>query len=98
PFLVLDAQFSRRRRPLLVAGPPGLRERTLAAMEVLFPGSATVERAFELRFLELTERRDTPVSEAVVTGLAVVHASGAPAYALRLRCGEATIAYSGDTE
>src|SRR5919204_495218 len=43
PFLVLDGQFSRRERPLLVAGPPGTRERVVQAMEVLFPGSSGVE-------------------------------------------------------
>lgn len=34
PFLVLDQQFTRRERPLLVAGPPGVRQRVLDAMEV----------------------------------------------------------------
>jgi ribonuclease BN (tRNA processing enzyme) len=42
PFLVLDQQFARRERPLLVAGPPGLRSRVVQAMEVLFPGSAHI--------------------------------------------------------
>src|SRR5207302_11134550 len=36
PFLVLDGQFRRRERRLSVGGPPGLRERVLRAMEVLF--------------------------------------------------------------
>ena len=40
PFLVLDGQFSRRSRNLLVAGPPGLTERVTQAMEVFFPGSS----------------------------------------------------------
>ena len=40
PFFVLDAQFSRRSRPLVIAGPPGIEARTRQAMEVLFPGSA----------------------------------------------------------
>jgi ribonuclease BN (tRNA processing enzyme) len=40
PFLILDGQFSRRSRPLLVGGPPGVRERVEAAMEVFFPGSS----------------------------------------------------------
>ena len=44
PFLVLDGQFSRRTRPLVIAGPPGVRSRVEAAMEVFFPGSTTVER------------------------------------------------------
>src|SRR5260221_691992 len=32
PFLILDAQFSRRLAPLTVAGPPGLRQRLAEAM------------------------------------------------------------------
>ena len=39
PFLVLDGQFSRRARPLVVAGPAGVGARMHAAMELFFPGS-----------------------------------------------------------
>ena len=97
PFLVLDAQFGRRERPLTVVGPPGVRERVTRAMEVLYAGSSTIERRFELRFVELPERVVTVVGEFAVTGYAVSHESGAPAYGLRLRCAGKTIAYSGDT-
>ena len=38
--LILDGQFRGRLRPLVIAGPPGVRARVLQAMEVLFPGSA----------------------------------------------------------
>jgi ribonuclease BN (tRNA processing enzyme) len=98
PFLVLDQQFAGRERPLVLAGPPGMRQRVLEAMEVLFPGSSRVERRFELRFQELSERFETVVGSAMVTGYEVPHASGAPAYALRLDCTGKVIAYSGDTE
>jgi len=37
PFFLLDAQFSRRLRPLVLAGPPGIAERLTQAMEVFFP-------------------------------------------------------------
>jgi ribonuclease BN (tRNA processing enzyme) len=42
PFLILDGQFSRRAAPLLIAGPPGTRQRLTEAMECLFPGSTQV--------------------------------------------------------
>jgi ribonuclease BN (tRNA processing enzyme) len=61
PFLVLDQQFARRERPLVLAGPPGLRNRVMQAMEVLFPGSSQVERRFELQTIELGERIPTAV-------------------------------------
>jgi ribonuclease BN (tRNA processing enzyme) len=97
PFLVLDGQFSRRTRPLVVAGPPGLAERLPRTMEALYPGSSTVERRFGVEIVELQERVETAVGPFRATAFAVDHASGAPAYALRLVAGETTIACSGDT-
>src|SRR6266545_4017327 len=84
PFLILDGQFTRRARPLLIAGPPGVRARVETAMEALFPGSTAVQRKFEVGFVELAERRTENVGSAAVTGFPVVHASGAPPYALRV--------------
>jgi ribonuclease BN (tRNA processing enzyme) len=98
PFLVLDGQFTRRTRPLVVAGPPGTRARVEAAMEVLFPGSTAVPRRFETVFVELAPRTPTPVGPARVTAFPVEHASGAPPYALRVAWHGRTVAYSGDTE
>jgi len=98
PFLILDAQFSRRTRPLLIAGPPGVRGRVESAMEAFFPGSTPVPRKFNVEFIELPEREAVRVGPATVTAFPVVHASGAPPSALRVEYGGRTIAYSGDTE
>jgi ribonuclease BN (tRNA processing enzyme) len=102
PFLVLDGQFTHRTRPLHVAGPAGVGERVQAAMEVLFPGSTGVRRRFPVHFYELTDRQplrfDLEPTELVVVPFAVVHASGAPALALRVAWQGHTIAYTGDTE
>jgi ribonuclease BN (tRNA processing enzyme) len=98
PFLILDGQFKRRTRPLAVAGPPGVEARVHAAMEVLFPGSTTVERRFGTRFVEWSDREPQVFGPFTVTPFPVVHASGAPPFALRLACDGKVIAYSGDTE
>jgi ribonuclease BN (tRNA processing enzyme) len=98
PFLVLDGQFSRRTRPLVVAGPPGTAERLPAAMEVLFPGSSRAQRRFETRFVELPEGVATELGPLRVTPYEVVHACGAPPYALRVEVGGRVVVYSGDTE
>jgi ribonuclease BN (tRNA processing enzyme) len=99
PFFILDAQLvTRRTQPLLVAGPPGLETRTREAMEVFFPGSSRTPQKFPLQFVELPAQTETPVGQLAVTPYSVIHTSGAPAYALRVRCGEKIIAYSGDTE
>jgi ribonuclease BN (tRNA processing enzyme) len=98
PFLVLDGQFSRRKRPLVVAGPPGIQDRVEQAMEVLFPGSVRAARRFAVEFIELAERTPTTLGTTQITAYPVEHACGAPPYALRLGYAGKHIAYSGDTE
>ncbi len=99
PFFILDAQLvSRRTEPLVVAGPPGLRERMPAAMEILFPGSSKVERRFALELRELVPGERQEVAGVAVTPFLVEHACGAPPFALRLETDGKVLCYSGDTE
>ena len=53
PFLILDGQFAHRSAPLLVAGPPGIRDRLAEAMATLFPGSSSAHRRFPVQVTEL---------------------------------------------
>ena len=99
PFFILDAQFlSKRERPLLIAGPPGIETRVRQAQEALFPGSSQTEQQYEIRFLEWQDRQQAAIGGIAATPFEVVHASGAPPFALRLEVDGKTIAYSGDTE
>ncbi len=97
PFLILDGQFSRRTRPLTVAGPPGTGDRLRQAMETSFPGSAGTRRRFRLDVVELAPGSTTTVAGIEVKSWEVDHPSGAPPLALRLGLGGAAIAYTGDT-
>src|SRR5437762_5249554 len=60
PFLLLDAQFSRRSRPLTIAGPAGIAARLDQAMEALFENSSKTRQRFALSVIELKpeERKD----------------------------------------
>jgi ribonuclease BN (tRNA processing enzyme) len=98
PFLVLDGQFSRRARPLVVAGPTGLQQRIEDAMEILFPLSSKVQRGFPVSFVELPDRMPASLGFVTATAFTVRHASGAPSFALRIECRGRIVAYSGDTE
>jgi ribonuclease BN (tRNA processing enzyme) len=99
PFLILDAQFSGRSAPLLIAGPPGTAARLAQSMEVLFPGSSSARRRFPVEVTELaTDGTPTPIGAAVVRGWEVEHASGAPPLAVRVDLAGASFAYSGDTQ
>jgi ribonuclease BN (tRNA processing enzyme) len=97
PFLVLDGQFSRRTRPLTVAGPSGTAARLRQAMEVMFPGSPGIGRRFSLDVVELTPGATSTVAGIAVTSWEVNHPSGAPPLALRFDVGGKIIAYTGDT-
>lgn len=98
PFFILDAQFSRRTQPLLLAGPPGLKDRTTAAMEILFPGLAQSKQKFSIEFIEFSEEKEELWKGIKIIPYEVAHASGAPAYALRIEGEGKILAYSGDTE
>jgi len=99
PFLLLDAQFlSRRTRPLLIAGPPGTRQRLDAALEVFFPKSTGSAWKFGWEVTEIAVGVPADVLGHTVVTAEVIHNSGAPSTALRIDDGETTFAYSGDTE
>jgi len=97
PFLILDGQFSRRSRPLAIAGPPGTHRRLAEAMECLFPGSGAASRRFRVEVTELEPGTARTVSGVNVRAWEADHPSGAPALILRLEAAEKAIAYTGDT-
>jgi ribonuclease BN (tRNA processing enzyme) len=98
PFLILDAQFRRRTAPLRVVGPPGTEARLMAAMEVMYPGSSTVQRRFAVEVSEIVPGASAiSVDAARIRGVEVDHACGAPPLAVRVEIGARTFAYSGDT-
>ncbi len=99
PFLLLDAQFlARRKRPLLIAGPPGTRTRLDALLEVFFPRSTANKWRFSWTVEEIEVGRPTDVLGHSVTTTEVRHFSGAPSTAIALSDGQKRFAYSGDTE
>src|SRR5471032_3146919 len=53
PFLLLDAQFSRRTRPLVIAGPEGIEMRLAQVMEALFENASKTKQRFDLSVVAL---------------------------------------------
>jgi ribonuclease BN (tRNA processing enzyme) len=99
PFFILDAQLiSKRFHPLTVVGPIGSRERIMAAMEVMFPGSSKVKQKFDINIYELEAEQVWDSHGIKVVPYPVIHPSGDPSFALRVECDGRSIAYTGDTE
>ena len=97
PFLILDGQFAGRTAPLTLAGPPGITERLQLAMEVMFPGSSSVQRRFGVEVVEMTQVLRSLSPGSASRAWEVIHPSGAPSLALRLNVGGKIVAYTGDT-
>ena len=99
PFLLLDAQFTRRTRPLVIAGPKGIGLRLTQLREAMFENSSKREQRFELRVVELKPEVTANFGAVAVTPFAVVHGdSGGPFLGYRIEIEGRIIAYTGDTE
>jgi ribonuclease BN (tRNA processing enzyme) len=99
PFLLLDAQFTRRSRPLVIAGPEGIEAKLANLMEALFEHSSRTKQRFDLSVVALTPGQTRKFGEVSVTPYPVVHGeSGGPFLAYRVEAEGRTITYSADTE
>ncbi|WP_022722062.1 MBL fold metallo-hydrolase [Rhodopseudomonas sp. B29] len=99
PFLMLDAQFLKRKRPLVIAGPAGIDIRLTRVMEALFEHSSATKPGFDLQVIALEPAVPRQFGGVTVTPFPVVHGdSGGPFYAYRIEAEGRTLAYSGDTQ
>jgi len=99
PFLLLDAQFTRRSRPLVIAGPQGIKTKLANLMEALFEHSSKTQQRFDLSVVALEPEQSRTFGEVKVTPYPVVHGeSGGPFLAYRIEAEGRVISYSADTE
>src|SRR3978361_975374 len=67
PFLLLDAQFTRRTRPLVIAGPQGIETRLPQVMEALFENSSRTKQKFDLSIITLKPEETRELGAVTVT-------------------------------
>lgn len=96
---LLDAQFvSRRREPLVIAGPVGVEHRTRHALDADFPGAATNAWRFPITYVEVTPEQPAALAGIAITAFPMVHDERAgPCQGYRLGAGGKLFAFSGDT-
>jgi ribonuclease BN (tRNA processing enzyme) len=100
PFLILEANYvTKRKRPLTIVGPPGLKTRFPEVMEGGFPGTGSMELNFPLHLVELEIGKRSEIGAVGVTPFHVVHDDRAgPCLGFRFEIEGKVIAFSGDTE
>lgn len=98
-WFLIDAQFRKKRtNPLKIVGPEGLEDRFTTVTEALFEGATHFPREFELSFESFEEQQVLQIPGGTVTPYEVLHASGAPPFALRFEVDGRILAFTGDTE
>jgi ribonuclease BN (tRNA processing enzyme) len=98
PFVLLDFQFvSRCKDALVIAGPPGTQTRLHTAMETFFPASTGNKWRFDWSVQEIEVGKPTSLAGFDVMTAEMLHPSGAPSTALRVKKNGKVFAYSGDT-
>ncbi len=95
-FLLLDAYYGGRTKPLAIAGPPGIAERATELSTALFRGFTPRRLRYDLRYVDLPEREEVAIGPLGVTAFEVPHVIDVVPRALRVRCGGRVVAYSGD--
>ena len=99
PFLLLDAQFTHRTRPLVIAGPQGIETKLPNLMEALFEHSSKTRQRFDLSVVALNPEESRNFGAVKATPYPVVHGeSGGPFLAYRIEAEGRVITYSADTE
>ena len=100
PFLMLDAQFfSKRTKPLTIAGPAGLEKWYERVMETALPGSSGTKQKFDLIMTEIAPGETREIAGVIVTAAQAIHGNpGGPFLSLRLAAEGRSVAYTGDTE
>ena len=96
PFVLLDAYYGGRTKPLLVVGPPPTEQRVREANDALFRGFAPRRLRYALEYLPLSEAREVAIGPLGVSAFPVEHVREVSPLALRVRYGDKLLAYSGD--
>jgi ribonuclease BN (tRNA processing enzyme) len=98
PLLLLAAHYGdRRRRPLVIAGPPGVERRVRQVAHAL--GHSLEEHRFDfaLRFEELLTGSAREVGPVSARAFPTFHSPDSCPHGLVVSAGQRSVAYSGDT-
>jgi ribonuclease BN (tRNA processing enzyme) len=98
PFLLLASLYEDgRRRPLWIAGPPGIEARVHGLASAMGYAIEDREWSFPIRFAELRPGQEREIGPARVDAFEVFHQPQTVPHGLALRFGRQRLVYSGDT-
>lgn len=95
PFFLDEQKWARRKTPLAIGGPPSLQARVGLEGQAFTIDMTRASLGFETRYIVL-DRVERELGGARVSAIPVTHSPAAEPHGLRVRVGDAVIAYSGD--
>jgi ribonuclease BN (tRNA processing enzyme) len=98
PFVILDGVYSQpQRRPLCIAGPPGIQERVLALYRAAYRDAASSPPSFQINYMEMLPGQATCIGAVEIEAFAVPHTEREISLGLRVAIDGKRILYSGDS-
>lgn len=98
PFLFLDLWREGRTREIVIAGPPGVEERSEQLLELGFPRVPSMMTAFKRRYIEVGDGVEAEAAGLQFTAAEVEHVPDLQCFAFRAHLDDRTIMYSGDSK
>lgn len=98
PFFLLDLFRNNREKTLSIIGPKGIEKKTLALLELLYPG---VQSDLDLSLILFKEYQENQLLETdffKLQAFPVIHSAPSLPHGLKLFIDDKIIAFSGDTE
>lgn len=97
PFFLLEQNFSKRTKPLVIVGPPTIKSSVQHLSHYLFAGSS-LSSPFPVNYVEYTDKKPVRMfPDWWLEVFPVQHVPETHPHALRLYLDDTIIAYSGDT-
>jgi ribonuclease BN (tRNA processing enzyme) len=100
PFLFLEHLYlTPRREDLLIVGPPGIEAKIEDLADLAFPGLSSADAGYRRVYVEAQPGGEQPLADVSFQALRMRHAGGKlECFGYKLRLGDKTVAYTGDTE
>lgn len=98
PFILLDLFRKKRTKQLTIIGPQGIQEKTLALLELLYPGTQPDLDFSLIGFQEYESENILETAFFKLQAFPVIHSAPSLPHGLKLFIEDKIIAFSGDTE
>lgn len=99
PFLILSNKIEYdRKKPLIIWGPKGVKEKVVALQEAMYPGTSDLIDEMQVTFKEYIEDVWVEVGGISVFAKQVIHSPASNPHGVKVKLGNKIFAFSGDTE